>query len=719
MKINPLLRRLPPPRQELDSVDNLLVGPGRFAQGGLFQSEVAAPTYQSLDELLVAGNQNFANLDNLDFAAFRNDRELGQKVLQECQSELRRLAPQLQGEDYQKELRRLLNGRYVQGHGVKVQAHLDGGELAQIRRYLQREASPMNVADAVRAINSSLEAGEQDPQALLLAAERHLYRERGVAGPAFERHAALGLKGLSELRNFADDWAVSESGKFLHLAQGDDLNGRQESIGREVLASQGYQFVDQLDAKTTLSLLRDRNPEGPPTNLRQSEVISAAVGEGVSNYHTLNRLANVAILKDLGVSARLLKTLDLSDEILSATYPNCDPEVSRADQVRVLRDLLRTLPEAPRQEAIQFLREGGVDLVSAESQLSRLAGDAIKSLSGLSTNYGEMSAMRRMSLWAGLSKLPEELRQSAFHARTPVALDTLSQAIEERFSVKVHRQAGQAPHGDDKSAPYVKDWTVDGLVHLYNALESMSVDGKLPPGIAGTTTLIYMEGAAATPSMQVGPTREVVERTFDRPGAYAHPGGQSGYFGMCGQNDKGHDYVVLFDDALYGANGDSPVGVPLAESTLIHELGHAVQLGGTPDAPAAERARQTQEKVAEWSSLSRWREPGQWLADGKMGEAEYYYDPTVQVEARQEVATTYGASDPVEDFAEYVPYFFKDPATAIGLSTEKFVYTNDLVGGFYSSEEMETLLGSAGDLERAKQSVRAKVAAAPSQAGLV
>ena len=718
MKINPLFRRTPPPRQELDTVDNLLVGPARFHQG-LFQVEMFEPTYHSTDELLLAGNQNFINLDTLDFAAFRNNRELGQKVLQECREELAKVAPDLEGDAYRNEMRRLIHGRYLQGHGVKLQAHLDGAELSQMRRYIQRETSSSNVADAVRAINSALEAGEQDVPSLMVGAERHLYRERGVAGPAFERHAQLGLKGLADLRNFADDWAVSESGKFLHLAQGEDLQTRQESIGREVLASQGYQFVDSLDSKTALSLLRDRNPEGPPTNNRQAEAISSALEQGSTNYYSLNRVANQAILKDIGVSARLLKTLDLSDEVLAATYPGSDPEASRAEQVRVLRDLLRVLPDGPRQEAIQLLREGGIDLVSAPSQLSKLAGEAIKSLSGLSTNYGEMGPMQRMSLWSGLSKLPDEVREQAFFTRTPAALDTLSAAIEERFQIQVHRQAGEAPHGDDKSAPFVKDWTVQGLVDLYNALDSMSLEGQLPPGLVGTTTLIYMEGSAPSPSMRVGPSRETPERTFERPGAYAHPGGQSGYYGMCGQNEDGHDYVILFDDSLYGANGDSPVGVPLSESTLIHELGHAIQLGGTPDDPEAARLRQTQEKVAEWSSLSRWKEPGQVLADGKMGESDYYYDPTVQVEARQEVATAYGASDPVEDFAEYVPYFYKDPATAVSLSAEKFVYTNDLVGGFYSSEELAGWVGSAGQLERTRQSVRAKVAAAPAQAGLV
>ena len=105
-----------------------------------------------------------------------------------------------------------------------------------------------------------------------------------------------------------------------------------------------------------------------------------------------------------------------------------------------------------------------------------------------------------------------------------------------------------------------------------------------------------------------------------------------------------------------------------------------------------------------------------------MGSFEYYYDPTVQVGKREQVATSYGASDPCEDFAEYTPFFFKAPDVAIDLSMEKFLYYNQLVGGHYSDEAVSQLAAERGfskeDVLKTSAVVQRKMKEAPRLAGL-
>lgn len=719
-------------RREKESVTDLLVGSERFA-GGLFKSADAPPprVFQSIDELVLAGNQTFENLDNVDFAGFRNDKELGAKVLKEARAEVAKLHPEGESEGFRADLRRVLNARYLQGHGVQVQSHLDGAELARLRRYIQAQDSAMNVADAVRAINSSLEKGEQDPSQLLLGAERHLYQERGIDSATFEtKFAQLSLNQIGQLRDFSDGWAVSQSGQYLLSAEGRTPEEMRDSITRQLLKAQGYQNPAAVDQDTALSLLRDRNTEGPRTNATLARAVNAGIAAGETDYFKLTTLANQAILEEIGVSSKEQKRLRVSDKELRESYPDLEPGEARAIRTRVLRDLLRVLPDEERRLALDHLIENEGDLITAEEILGKHFGERIRHFSGYSTGYGEMGAMQRANLTSALSRMPEEARLQAFAGRTARAQEKETKArleamIESQFGVEIHRQAGKSADGNESYDPFVQDFTVQGMVDVYNALTSMSKNGRLPVGISGTTTLSFMAGAPTPASMTPVSLRErpaLAEEPWDRPGADAYQKGKSGFFGECGQNDKGHDGVVIYDDALYGANGDSAVGLSLGEATIIHELGHAIQLGGTPGASEESRKREDALRMAEWSSLSRWTEPGQLLADGRLGSFEYYYDPTVQVKHRQEVATSYGASDPCEDFAEYTPFFFKDPDTALGLSLEKFLYYNQLVGEHYSSERVKALAAARGisaeQLEAARQSMQVKVAAAPAQAGL-
>lgn len=707
-------------RSVMQTVDRLLMHPE--VQTDLFKPTPARrPEFTSVDELVVSGNQSFDELDNVDFASYRNDTELASKVLKETRRELKKLHPEGEGEAFQADLRRVLHARYLQGHGVQVQAHLDGSELAGLRRYIQAQSSGMNVADAVRSINKALENGEEAVPTLLLEAERGLFRERGVKPEVFQsRLAPLGVQSLGALRDFADSWAVAEGGKYLNQVQGQSLDEMRQNMTRQLLDSNGY-LTQGLDDTTALSLLRDCSSEGPPTNATLTEAVNAAVAAGETNYFKLNQAANERILEELGADP---KNFAVSDKALREAYPEVDPKEARAERTRVLRDLLRVLPDSEREGALAHLGESEADLISAEGVLHKYLGERIRDYSGYVTGYGEMDAMQRANLTSGLSRLPEEVRFKAFHGGNAGTLNSLTESIESTYGITVHREAGTAPDGNESYGPFVKDWTVQGLVDLYNALTSMSKDGKLPRDLTGVT-LSFMEGAPKTPSMTPVEIRGTIAdpETFDRPGAASYTQGQSGFFGECGQDDKGFDGVVLYDDALYGANSDSAVGLTQAEATLIHELGHGIQLGGTPGASKKQREVEDATRMAEWSSLSGWMEPGQKLADGRMGDFEYYYDPSVQVANRKEVATSYGASDPCEDFAEFTPWFFKDPSTAMGLSAEKFLYYNQLVGEHYTPEQVEKVAQEAGlqpgALQAAGDRMREKIALAPEQAGIL
>ena len=96
------------------------------------------------------------------------------------------------------------------------------------------------------------------------------------------------------------------------------------------------------------------------------------------------------------------------------------------------------------------------------------------------------------------------------------------------------------------------------------------------------------------------------------------------------------------------------------------------------------------------------------LADGDEEGFHYYYDPAVRVRQRHEVATSYGASDPTEDFAEFAPIFYTDPPAAMQLSPEKFLYFNGMVGGHYDGDRLWAVAREAGlDASRLARAARA------------
>jgi hypothetical protein len=691
------------------------------AGNSLFKSSV--DNFSNIDELVVAGNQSFENLDNVDFATFRNNKKLGRKTLKEVEKQVGRLHADRTSPEFKRDLSRVLNARYLQGHGIQVEAHLDAKEMRDLRKYFQKETSTYNVADAARSMNASLEAGLEDVGEIKLEAEKYLFTERGLPAEQFdERFANLKIQDLAKIRDFSDAWSTSQGGKFLRLTQGESFNQHRESMSREMLASYGYQHVNSVDLDTALSLLRDIDSEGPRTNDTIRESVNQSLAEGEKDYFVLNTRANQAVLRDIGVTQSELDGLEVSDKALAKAYPDDEPRESRAVRTKVLRDLLRALPLDERAVAREQLTETGANLINSEATLSAHFGERIQELTGNSVKINKMGAMQRANFTSALSKMPKALRLEVFTGPSKEIANQLEKAIESQFGIEVHRQAGTAPDGNKSVAPFVKDWTVQGLVDLYNAMNGMAKRGKLPETLIGNSTIAYVEGASESPSMSVGPQPIVTDPVgpWDRPGAFAHDSGKSGYYGMCAPDSTGHDTVYFCDDALKGTNADSADTITVGESTIIHEFGHAIQLGGTPGADTETRTKEQQVAMAEWSALSRWSEPDEVLADGVMGTFEYYYDPTVQVGKRREVATSYGASDPCEDFAEYAPYFFKAPDVAMELSAEKFLYLNEMVGGFYNKEQVRQVghqLGlSRSDLQRAEETMRQKIAAAPGEA---
>jgi hypothetical protein len=706
-------------RKNTETVESFPAPP---AGNSLFKTDV--PAYRSVDDLVVAGNKDFENLDNIDFAGFRNNRELGQATLRSVKDELNAFHADRTTDAYKQDLSRVLNARYLQGHGLRVEPHLDSGEMRTLRKYIQKETSTNNVADTVRAINSSMEKGVEEVGTLTLAAEEYLFTERGVSKPVFEqKFAHRSLKELEQVRDFSDAWSTSQGARFLNTVQGENFAENRESMARSMLAAHGYKNLESLDLDTVLSLLRDIDGEGPRTNASVKETVNRALSQGESDYFELSLQSNRQILKDIGVSQKLLSKLDVSDSQLRKAYPKTTPSEARATRTRVLRDLLRVLPRAERKQALEQLETGKSNLINAEKKLQKHFGTRISALTNGQVEFKEMGTMQRANFTASLHKLPAGVREQVFSGNEAEARQHLENVIEERFGVEVHREAGKTPDGSGQENPYIKDWPVQGLVDLFNAMNGMAKDGQLPNDLKGNSTICYVEGGAPSPSMAVGPQPISNDPVgpWNQPGAWAHESGTSGYFGMC-DSSSGHDLVYFCDDALKGSNADSAESVTIGESTIIHEFGHAIQLGGTPGAPKAARDLEQQLLMAEWSSLSDWREPGELLADGRMGSFEYYYDPTVQVGKRQEVATSYGASDPCEDFAEYTPYFFKAPDVAMELSLEKFLYYNDLVGGHYSGDRIEKIAVKLGhseqDLTRTRAELARKVADSPGNAGL-
>ncbi len=698
--------------------------------------------------------------DTLDYSGIRNDRAAGAKMVADVRAsvkdelfaarrtetpgltrakfegQLRAAAGRDLRLEYVQEVRRRVHLHVLEAHGVKGAKDVAAADLAGMRRHLQDLDDAYDIADAVKGMNTGLAAGVRDGRGVAIAAERHLWAERGVPAGDFAKLAkTLAPADLKRLRRFTDGWATSQTGRYLRVAAevgGKDALAIEAAVTRRLAGDMGITLPARggPDHQTLLSLVRDLEPEGPRSGRAVIEAVNQAIGRGETDYHRLNTLANRAVLRQLGLSARAVGELEVSDKALRAAFPDLAPAEARAVQIRLLRDALRVLPTDQRAAAVERLLAKQASLVDFETALTPFLRQRIDA--GLLNNRtlaahlrAEMSPMQQANFVASLERLPAPVREQIFaelagdptrQART--ALDRLATLIEAKWDVKVHRQQGAFPDKGWGYDPYVKDWTVQGMVDLHNGLDRMAVGGKLPKAVRGTT-FVRMDGDAPGTSMTPGLLRPTgpATPTLARPGAEAYPGGT---FGEAMTNARGKDIVVLYDTALQVPNADEVAGVSAGEGTVVHEVGHAIQLGGPAGKKFAVRMEAEKKLVAEWSSLSGWHEADGALADGWVGDARYYKDPAVRVRARHEVATAYAVTDPVEDFAEFTRFFYNDPVTAMRLSPEKFVYYNQVVEGAYTQEKLLALaeatgLGRAG-LAKAARTAASRTARAPVRA---
>jgi hypothetical protein len=113
--------------------------------------------------------------------------------------------------------------------------------------------------------------------------------------------------------------------------------------------------------------------------------------------------------------------------------------------------------------------------------------------------------------------------------------------------------------------------------------------------------------------------------------------------------------------------------------------------------------------VAEWARISGWTTPQDKVADGfrqvtmasgHTFDQATYKDPALRIRDHQAVPTTYGATDPTEDFAEFHRLFYTDPAAAMDYSPEKFLYLNNVFHGgpvgHFNKEQVLELARQAG-----------------------
>lgn len=640
----------------------------------------------SVKALVEAGNRSLPDPRTVDVAAFRNDRALGRKSLRSLRRQVFELhrggrsaaefraflqTPEGRAEHRQMvaEVRRLVSARQLQGHGIAVPPDMPDADLAAVRRYVGTLDNAYDVVDAAAWLNRALARGERSAPALLRGTERALYRERGVPEAEFEAHARLPVPDLRLLRRFADTWGPSVAGRALRDALREpDLGAMQERVATRLLQAHGYVLPDDLDRVTRLSLLRDLDSEGPRTARRTREAVNAALAAGERDYLRLASAGTRAILQDLGVRAS-----------------TDDPE-----ELRLLRDVMAALPAPERARAATE---------SVQDLLVEAAGPALgKRLArrGLQSAANTVAALKGLppEVLEGLSGTPAQQEREA--------VARVARLLDDRFGVTLP--------DDPERGRFVKPWPLQAAAEVYGALARMALPDP------GPITFVYMEGTPKFPPLGLFPNSRGLVQPHPRPGEASQVAGKSGYLGETFAVE-GRDVVVYFDDSLYQPNSDGTPGVSGGEGTMIHEIAHAVQLGGTVGASEEERALQDRRRVAEWSSLSRWREADGALADGVEDGQGYYYDPAVRVEHRHEVATSYGASDPVEDFAEFSPLFYCDPAGAMALSPEKFLYFNELVGKRHDPWGVAASAGvSPARLKAAAERVQRSVAAAPSDA---
>lgn len=642
------------------------------------------------------------------------------------------------------DVRGVVHSQALQLHGVQVPENIEIKELAGIRKHLQDITNNYDMADAVKGVNAGITKGIRTAPQLNIEAERFLYTERGVLAGNFNKLEKLGVDatGFKSTRTFADRFATSQGGKYLNVAAqkatGADVDALRSTMTRAIATDAGLIVPNgsKVDDRALLSMFRDLGDEEPANAKRLIATFNEQMRKGETNYYKMNEATNRQTLAHLGMDEAALKALDLSDEALKAAQPAYPVELTRAEQVRLLRDRLRVLPQAQRTEAIAALQAGKADLLTFDKVLAPHLDGQIAKITGANAELvakmtNGMTAQQKTNFVTDLSRLPEGVRQNAF-ANLTGSVDEMNKLVVDRltahtansYNVNIHRNAGQFPienWGDDQ---LVRDWSVQGATQLHNGLYKMSTNGKLPTDLQGTT-YVNMIGADGTAfgkeALELSARAGKKPLLYYKPGSDAYQGGTMGY--RTGTAD-GKDLIVLFDDAMKMANADEVAGVTLAEGTLIHESGHAIQLGGKVGTSKMAQMATEQKLVKEWSALSDWREADGSLADGYRmidGEARRYYkDPGVRVGDKTTIVSDYGATDTVEDFAEFTRIFYNDPAQALQVSPEKFLYMNQMYENHYNATQtaaMAQTIGLGADgLTKALDAMRGKIAGVPGTA---
>lgn len=620
-------------------------------------------------------------------------------------------------------VRKLVHLDFLKDSGLTMEAaaKLTPDDSAKLRRYFQDlgGSSVATVADATKGVNAAMGQGKIALTDLVTAGERSIYEGRGINPQAFDAFLEAGYTPdqMSKLRRFVDYVAPSQSRKYLPealkagIGQKPNLTLVREAALRKVMTDMGFQLPKDVSYGTMIDLLGDLNQETSDSTRRIVGWVNEALGKGERDYTAIREGVLKNMLGEVGVKPEALKALDAAkfvddtqgwrmDGNLKSMIQELGETQGREAYGRLqtyerLRDRLRVLPDAQRQEALSLVpslaqnpKQFETQFASlVEQQTAKLVGTDLKTAGALLDGMREqqkanfVSALERMDdgvrrkLFAGLSGDKEAVAKQF--------VDRIAPVIEKEFSVQLHREAKVAPfsHWSEKKAATITDWDPHGVTELYNGLADMRLaNGDMPATLKGT--IFAREGKA--------PDAFLPDHML--------PGGRGYRTGY-----KGQDLVVLNGGALVGSNSSRPVGIPTAEGTVVHEAAHAMQLGGTLKNEAYKHSAAMAEEsrlVGEWSKLSKWAEPDKTFADRfwktPEGPRPYYKDNAVNVLDRATVVSRYGATDTVEDFAEFARYFHTDPTEALRVSPEKYVYLNQFVGGRYTPAQALAHAKAAG-----------------------
>ena len=663
-------------------VPDLLYGAASWAAAGL--GALAAATAVGLQDTgsveQLIESRNFEREEQTqDWTSRRHHLDFGQ-ALKEARQQVQRRHLGFKPwnretvAQIRQDTRKVLRARYLQASGVNVPGAWSHEQLSEVRDYVREEGSKWNLEDAGRAIEQAWNSGQGEIPALLRAAEEELYRERGVGQLGELAHYST--EELRELRTFSDRWTPSRFRNSVQLGveKTQPLVQLLEHIPRQELTALGYQLPEELDARTTLSLLKACAPEDVRANRWRRDGINQALAEGKRNFYELAHAANLKVLCELGLNPDELEVEDEAIQAVKPFYRNL-PGL-RADLSNDARELLWVLPSKERKEALKSLREGQTNWTNFVENFEAWLDQGLEARLGESESWESWDAMRKANYVSSLARFPKALDSEVFQQPPEKGRKNLIRKIEREFGVRVHDRAGQGPQGGDDTT--IAKWPMQGLVALYNALNLQKGPDGLPSELQKTKFAFSAGTDENATDLWGGRGR------YDRGTTYSLPGkiwerGTSRYGGLAYQDTKGYDIIELGDCSLMGS-GACALGLSKAENNLIHECAHAHQLGGEPGKSYEIRELQTQKQVLEWSSIAGWRDADGQVASGQLDEQSNYGDPALRLLKPQETVTDYAAWDPVEDYAEYVVRYYADPEIAQEVSKEKFSYCNQHYG---------------------------------------